>query len=174
MTAYLLYLGLRRYLLFDEYDWPERSHAHIYSVMAVALQVFALVLAPFFIAASCFKVGNLASDGERLGDRTKKVVDVLAGTPLCRKLKSAWQHGPPVAQTIHLSMAFALLMAHTLMETQFFKHHGSSILKTGNQTIHHRVTRLWRCLARRASVETIAGVVMAILRDDCQLEVQEQ
>jgi len=86
----------------------------------IALHSSVLALLPFFVACCCLKVGNLASDNERIGARFERTVGVQ-GVWLWRKMKSIWQHGPPAAQSVHLLMAFLTLLANVLMEGQLFK-----------------------------------------------------
>uniref|UniRef100_A0A915IUH4 Uncharacterized protein n=1 Tax=Romanomermis culicivorax TaxID=13658 RepID=A0A915IUH4_ROMCU len=56
-----------------------------------------------------------------LGERTDTVVAV-SGSFLCRKMRSVWLHGPPTAVTLHLFMAYTILLANILMEGQLFKY----------------------------------------------------
>lgn len=131
LQGYLLYLGITKYSLYagSGAQWRAgHGNPEYYLIAYISLHGLVIGLVPFFIGSAVFKIGNLASDGEKLGARGQQVIYVT-GSVVCRKLKSAWQHGPPVAQTIHLIMAFSLLIANTLMEGQLFKH---NVLHKGN------------------------------------------
>lgn len=128
IQTYLLFVGISRYTIFTSHDWSySYGYDYGYPTFAIAtyiaLHVAAITLAPIFIGTAMFKTGNLGSDGDQLGDPKLGDRRVVEATGCCKGIKSLWQHCPPVAQTIHLMMAFCLLMAQSFIEGEIYRYY---------------------------------------------------
>lgn len=122
VNGYLLYLGISRYSIYTETKWLAGQHPTLILSVYIGLHGAAVVLITLFLAAAAFKVGNFANDGDKLGSMgARRVLELTGRISCCRSCKSAWQHGPPVAQTLHLTLAFVILMAHSLINAELFR-----------------------------------------------------
>jgi hypothetical protein len=62
--AYLVYLGIERYMLYSELTWPVGKEPRVWLTIYGVLHEFSVCLVPLFIATAAFKTGNLASDND--------------------------------------------------------------------------------------------------------------
>ncbi|KRZ14308.1 Protein tincar [Trichinella pseudospiralis] len=116
LQGYLLYIGIERYSTLAESKLNENSSSFL--SLYIGLHGLAVTLLPFFIVSAIFKVGNLANDCVRIGEKRPPIIHT-AGNWCCRKLKACWLHGLPVTQTLHLIIASTFLLCGALVEAEF-------------------------------------------------------
>ncbi|KRY48944.1 Protein tincar [Trichinella britovi] len=116
LQGYLLYVGIERYSTLAESKLNENSSSFL--PLYIGLHGLAVTLLPFFIVSAIFKVGNLANDCVRIGEKRPPIIHT-AGNWCCRKLKACWLHGLPVTQTLHLIIASTFLLCGALVEAEF-------------------------------------------------------
>uniref|UniRef100_A0A914V078 Uncharacterized protein n=1 Tax=Plectus sambesii TaxID=2011161 RepID=A0A914V078_9BILA len=102
--------------------WPHGGYPRIQLSAYIALHAICIPASLLFMAFGAFKSGNLAGDNDRLGARLERVVDVGNAGCCLKKMKALWLHSPPLPQSLHLFMAFALLVAQQLMLAQLYRH----------------------------------------------------
>lgn len=107
----------------------------IYSFVLICLQIFylfkgvAVLMLPFFLAASFLRIGNTANDNGLLG-RHLNYRDDWAEFLLPRMLyqgtsgffRTVWTHSGPTASLIHVISSFCLLLPQTIMEAVLIKY----------------------------------------------------
>ncbi len=145
LQAYLLYLGIHRYILYEDMIWKNWEKPALYLYIFIGLHGFVIACLPFFIACAMFKTGNIASDNETLGGRSERILEIRGRTCCPRKCKSFWQHGPPAAQTIHLMMAFALLIAEQFVIAQYLNDDYRHAMTRRDETNHLMARRFSKC-----------------------------
>lgn len=182
LEAYLLYLGVRRYEAYADFNWPPGARPQLFLTIYAALHVAVIALVPAFIAFALFKTGNLASDNEAFGARFERTMEIRGpsccptkfapfllillradyGGSWCR-LKSLWMHGPPAAQTVHLMSAFALLLAQQLMIGKLYQ---EGVLMSGNDTRYELgARRKWSVSGYSLSIRSEKGNICALFED---------
>ncbi|KAF0312284.1 Protein tincar [Amphibalanus amphitrite] len=118
-TTYLVYQAGTRFLTCTRLAWRggERPFWELNSYMA--LVGGAVVLLPFLLAASCFRMGNLANDGVRLGAHVTACSRDTSGAVWADTwLRRAWVHGGPTAAFLHLVTAMFLLLPRLILEAK--------------------------------------------------------
>ncbi|XP_063588514.1 uncharacterized protein LOC134765695 [Penaeus indicus] len=115
--AYLVYNGVKRFLLYASLPWPQ-DPPFVELNAYVGLVGASVVLLPFFLVTSLLKVGNLGNDGFKLGASLSTcsrdpppVLEAAKGV-----VRNLWLHGVPTAPFLHLVAAFCLLLPRTLMD----------------------------------------------------------
>ncbi|PAV80944.1 hypothetical protein WR25_04777 isoform AG [Diploscapter pachys] len=126
LQVYLLYLGFERFKLYNEVKWPTGGYPRLWLTVYIALYAACIPLLLLFFSFGCFKSGNIPGDLERLADREERVIEVSRNrkgekTGCIHRLKSLWQHSPPLPQQIHVLMAMCQLLAQQLMISQLYK-----------------------------------------------------
>jgi hypothetical protein len=116
---------VRRFLALASLSWHEQPYLELNAY--VGLVGAAVVMAPFFIVAAISKVGNLANDGQRLGDNlAKHGIAGCGGNSGGRNrnmsggsiIRAMWRHGPPTAPFLHVASAFCLLLPRLLLQAK--------------------------------------------------------
>ncbi|XP_071536349.1 uncharacterized protein [Panulirus ornatus] len=118
-TGYLVFAGVKRFLLYASLPWPEGEDPPYVELNAyVGLVGASVVVVPFFLVTSVLKVGNLANDGFKLGASLSTCSrDPPPVLPDARGLvRILWLHGVPTAPFLHLVAAFCLLIPRTVMD----------------------------------------------------------
>lgn len=132
IQIYLLYLGFERYKHYTNMKWPHGAYPRLWLTIYIAILAVCIPLLVLFTAFGVFKSGNLSGDGEQLGLRTKRIIEITkSSTTAHRKrslgwsflhlIKSIWQHSPPFPQTIHLLLALLQLFAQQIMLAQLYR-----------------------------------------------------
>lgn len=133
---YLLYLGFERYKLYTNMKWPHEAYPRLWLTIYIVTLAVCMPLLVLFTAFGVFKSGNLSGDGEQLGLRTERIIEITKSlktstTGRVQKrsiswsflhlIKSIWQHSPPFPQTIHLILALLQLFAQQIMLAQLYR-----------------------------------------------------
>ena len=139
-TSYLVYQAGTRFLTCTRLGWRggERPFWELNSYMA--LVGGAVVLLPFLLAASCFRMGNLANDGVSLGAHVSACSRDTSGAAWADTwLRRAWVHGGPTAAFLHLVTALFLLLPRLIIEAKLID---AGYLDTGEDSgMGQRVTQ---------------------------------
>ncbi|XP_064104586.1 uncharacterized protein LOC135214323 [Macrobrachium nipponense] len=116
--GYLVFNGVKRFILYASLPWPEDQQPYIELNAYVGLVGASVVVLPFFLVTSAVKVGNLANDGFKLGASLSTcsrdpppVLEAARGV-----IRNLWLHGVPTAPFLHLVAAFCLLLPRTVMD----------------------------------------------------------
>ncbi|ROT66815.1 hypothetical protein C7M84_015122 [Penaeus vannamei] len=138
--AYLVYNGVKRFLLYASLPWPQ-DPPFVELNAYVGLVGASVVLLPFFLVTSLLKVGNLGNDGFKLGASLSTcsrdpppVLEAAKGV-----VRNLWLHGVPTAPFLHLVAAFCLLLPRTLMDATLIS---AGFLPKGPITAHPPLTLL--------------------------------
>lgn len=96
----------------------------------LALTILSLILTPIFIITCLFKVGNYANDGYKLG-RDHALCQIegnFVDKFTSESWRKLWQNFVPFSQTLHVIIAFFLLLPETLVESAeiYYGHKPSS------------------------------------------------
>lgn len=129
VQAYITYLGVKRFKGASELNWGGDPPAEINAY--IGLVIISLLCVPVFVLTSLFRVGNFANDGLKLGrDHALSPTIAVLCKPINKKsVNRIWQHFCPFSETLHLFMAFCLLLPETLLQAAEIKHAQRS---TGN------------------------------------------
>ena len=110
--SFLVYRAVSFFLIYIALPWPEEQQPYLELNVFVALVGAGVVLLPFYTISFLFRIGNLANDGYKLGQKTSHCSmdppTLLArSTGLARNL---WHHSGPTAPFIHVVSAFCFLL----------------------------------------------------------------
>ena len=124
--SYACYSSINRYKESETREWPGPRGKPVESGALLGLTVLSLILMPGFCVACFFRIGNLANDGVKLGrDHALGGLNSQGGnneSTRLDRLKRAWRHVCPVAQSLHMIAAFLLLLPDTLLTAVEVKH----------------------------------------------------
>ncbi|XP_068209399.1 protein tincar-like [Palaemon carinicauda] len=116
--GYLVFNGVKRFILYASLPWPEDQQPYIELNAYVGLVGASVVLLALLLVTSAVKVGNLANDGFKLGASLSTcsrdpppVLEAAKGV-----IRNLWLHGVPTAPFLHLVAAFCLLLPRTVMD----------------------------------------------------------
>ncbi|GMT06464.1 hypothetical protein PENTCL1PPCAC_28638, partial [Pristionchus entomophagus] len=150
LQAYLIYLGVERYKLYNDMKWPTGGYPSAHLTVYSALYMACLPLLVVLFAVGVFKSGNIAGDNERLADREGRTLECRPNRKgnkdgCLHAFKSLWQHSPPFPQQIHVLIAIIQCVAQQLMIAQMYKHGfvtSTEFLNTEMDFLFHRSRQL--------------------------------
>lgn len=113
--CYICYLYLGYYESTLDTKWSGKYRAG-YGVR-LGLPIIGLFVLPLFILFSVFKVGNYGNDGFKIGrDHALCATTNLFGDTFEKELaRRIWRNICPFAPTIHLFIAFCLILPDTIL-----------------------------------------------------------
>ena len=114
--GFITYLGISKYRkLNDDALWGGETPPELR--VYIALIVLALFFIPLFIFFSLLKVGNIASDGTKLGrdHALDSNTNNLGARIKSKRLRQLWEHFPPFSPLFHLLSAFLVLLPEVVL-----------------------------------------------------------
>ncbi|KAF7632173.1 hypothetical protein Mgra_00008426 [Meloidogyne graminicola] len=122
LQGWLIFLGFERYRLYTEIQWPTGSFLHFWLTIYISILGICIPLIALFMISSLIKIGNLANDNDKLGSRSKRIIELIKAYRFCHCIRSLWTHGPPPAQSLHLFIALLQLFDHQIMLSQLYRY----------------------------------------------------
>lgn len=118
--SFLIYRAASLFLIYIALPWPEGQQPYLELNVFVGLVGAGVVLLPFFAISFLFRIGNLANDGYKLGQKSSccsmDPPTLLArSTGLARNL---WHHSGPTAPFIHVVSAFCFLLPKMFIDAR--------------------------------------------------------
>ncbi|XP_055549066.1 protein tincar [Wyeomyia smithii] len=121
LQGYLVLQGTHRYLGLSALSWKYEKPTTELDIQIVFCGLVVLFL-PLLLAATMFRVGNLANDGIKLASGTRLCssapTDGLEEEAFEGTLRALWIHGGPTSAFIHIITAICLLLPRLLLEAK--------------------------------------------------------